>query len=166
MKKVKIFLTSSVAEGKTKMDAYCNALSKAGITNLNLITLSSVLPHNSEVVAKKPSISYEDYGKRMYVIMAELRTSEKGKTISAGIGWLKEKKGTGHGMVVEIVGDNETRLKKEIKESLEGYRITGKVEYEKKHNIKIESIKCINKPVCALVVLAFDKLEGWRDEIK
>ncbi len=161
MKKTKIFLTSATAEGKTEMDAYCNALAKAGVTNLNLITLSSVLPHNSLVVKKSPKISYKDYGKRMYVIMAEKRGFIPGEMVSAGIGWIYEKKGTGHGMVVEIVGDNPKKLKMEIKDSLEGYRKTGKVEYEKTHNIKIESIKCNKKPVCALVVMAFDKLENW-----
>ena len=164
MGELKIFLTSSVAEGRTKMDAYCNALSKAGITNLNLITLSSVLPHNSKVIFEKPSIMYSDYGKKMYVIIAESRTDKKGETISAGIGWLKESRGSGHGMVVEIIGENKSRLKNEISESLEGYRLTGKLKYEKKHNIKIESIHCRKKPVCALVVLAFNKLEGWENE--
>ena len=164
MSKTIINLTSSTAEGKTKMDAYCNALSKAGITNLNLITLSSVLPHNSAVISKKPKINYIDYGKRMYVIMAEIRTDKIGEKISAGIGWLKEKNGTGHGMVVEIVGGDEIKLQKEIEESLEGYRLTGKIEYEEKFNIKIESIVCKKEPVCALVVLAFEKLEAWENE--
>lgn len=161
MNKLKIFLTKGSGEGVTKEVAYCQALNKAGLINLNLITLSSVLPHNCQVINKKPKFSYLDYGKRVYVIMSELRTSKVGETICAGLGWMEEKNGTGYGLVTEIHGDDEEKIKKEIEDSLNEVAKYGRRKYKKKLKIVTEKITCRNKPVCVLVALVFNKIESW-----
>lgn len=162
MEKFKIFLTHGVAEGGTEMAAYCNALQMAGIASLNLITLSSVLPHDSEVIFQKPKIGHNDYGKMMYVIFSEKRTAKVGETICAGIGWIYEKDGTGHGMVVEIQGNNEDDLRREIEMSLDNYRLVGDKKYEDENHIIIESAICENRPVSVLVSLCFSGLKDWK----
>jgi len=159
MSKIKIFLTKGSSEGVTAEAAYCQALKKAGIVNLNLISLSSVLPHNCEIVNKKPKFSYQDYGKRIYVIISEIRTSNVGETICAGLGWVQGKS-TDCGLVVQSEGNNEERLKKEIKNSLKEIIRFRKEKY-KKPKIVIEEITYKNKPVCALVALVFDRIEEW-----
>lgn len=161
MDKLKIFLTKGKSEGITESAAYCNALNNAGLINLNLIYLTSVLPHNSKIIKEKPKFLYQDYGKKLYVIMSENKTSEIGQTIYAGLGWIQEKNGFGNGLVVQIQGNNEKDVKKEIKDTLNEITKSGKKNYKKKLNIVIEKIICKNKPVCVLVVLAFDKTEGW-----
>lgn len=162
MNKLKIFLTKGSGEGTTEEAAYCAALDKAGLINLNLISLSSVLPHNCKVIRKKPKFSSKDYGKRLYVIMTEIRTSKIGETICAGLGWVKDEKGTGYSLVVQIQDSNEEKVKKEIRDSLneiikhrKGKRKNAKL------NIVTEKITCKNRPVCALVALAFNKIEEW-----
>jgi arginine decarboxylase len=161
MKKIKVFLTKGSGEGVTKDTAYCRALNKAGLINLNLIHLTSVLPHNSQIVRKKPKFSYQDYGKRVYVIISEIRASLAGQTICAGLGWLEEKPGTGYGLVVQIQGLNEQKVKKEIRDSLREIAKYGTRNNKKKINIMTEKIVCKNKPVCALVALVFNKIEDW-----
>lgn len=159
MAKLKIFLTKGSGKGVTKETAYCDALDKAGLINLNLIHLTSVLPHNYQIIRKKPKFFYRDYGKRIYVIISETRTDEISKTICAGLGWLEEEKGTDYGLVVQIKGFNEQKVKKEIRDSLK--EITKYKRNKQKINIVTEKITCKNKPVCALVALVFDKIENW-----
>lgn len=163
MAKLEIFLTKGSGEGVTKEGSYCKALDKAGLINLNLIYLSSVLPHNSKIINKKPSYSYGDYGKKVYVILSEARTSEKGKTICAGLGWIKEKGGSGNGMVVEIKGNSKKEVEKDIKNSLSEIMKYRKEKFKKKINIATEEITCKNKPVCVLVSLAFGKARCWTE---
>jgi len=161
MNKLKIFLTKGAGEGVTKDAAYCQALAAAGLINLNLIHLTSVLPHNSEIIEEKPKFSYQDHGKKLYVIISEARTSKAGETICAGLGWLEEKGGTGYGLVVQIQGKNEEKVRKETRDSLGEIAKYGKGINRNKINIVTEKIICKNKPVCALVVLAFNKIGGW-----
>lgn len=44
----KYFITAAAAEGKSKLTAFDNALLKAGIGNVNLIRVSSILPPEAE----------------------------------------------------------------------------------------------------------------------
>lgn len=161
MNKIKIFLTKGKGEGITKEAAYCRALKEAGLINLNLIHLTSVLPSNFQIVRKKPKFSHQDFGKRIYVIISEIRTEEIGKTICAGLGWLKEKNENGYGLVVQIQGENEEKVKKEIKDSLKEIAKSEKKLNKNQMNIVTEKIVCKNKPVCALVALVFNKIENW-----
>jgi len=166
MTKLKIFLTKGKGEGVTKESAYCEALNNAGLINLNLIKLTSVLPHNCEVINKKPKFSSKDYGKKLYVIMSKIMTSKASETVCAGLGWTKKKNGAGYGLVVQIEGPSKEKVEQEIRNSLNEIAIYGKNEGKKKMNIVTEEITCKNKPVCVLVVLAFNKIEGWNNPVR
>ncbi|MDP3043021.1 MAG: pyruvoyl-dependent arginine decarboxylase [bacterium] len=161
MAKFEIFLTKGSGEGATKIGAYCKALDKAGLINLNLICLSSVLPHNSKIINKKPNYSYNDYGKKVYVILSKSRTFNKGETICSGLGWIKEKGDSGNGMVVEVQGNSRKKVEKDIKNSLNEIMKYRKEKFKEKINIATEEITCKDGPVCALVALAFGKAHGW-----
>lgn len=156
---IRICLTKGSAEGVTEIAAYSKALGKAGLINMNLIRLSSVLPHGSKIIKRKPDFSYLDYGKKLYLVISEVRESKKNLTACAGLGWIKEAKGTGHGIIVEVQGNNERQVRGQIEKSLRDIIKNRKTKY-KKISIVTESIICNNKPVCALVALVF-KLEGW-----
>ena len=156
---MKILLTKGNAEGQTQESAYCLALEKAGLMNLNLIFLSSVLPHNSEIVEARPNFTYMDYGKKLYVIMSQIRTSQRNASICAGLGWMIEKQGDGNGLVVQVEGQNEEEVVSKINASLDEVAKNSDRKYTK---IKIvtEKIICKRKSACALVALVF-KLEDW-----
>jgi arginine decarboxylase len=47
----KYFLTAAAAEGKTELTAFDNSLLAAGVGNLNLLRVSSILPPRCEFVA-------------------------------------------------------------------------------------------------------------------
>lgn len=161
MAKLKIFLTKGNGKGETEEGAYCKALDKAGLINLNLICLSSVLPHNSKIINKKPNYSYKDYGKKVYVILSESRTSKKGKKICVGLGWIREKGNSGNGMVVEVQGNSKKEVEWDIRSSLGEIMKYRKEKFIKKINIATEEITCKKNPVCALAALTFGKAHGW-----
>lgn len=159
MEKIKIFLTKGIGRGQTEESAYCEALRKAGIINLNLIKLSSVLPHNATIISRRPHFSYNDYGKRLYVILAEARASKKGVSISAGVGWVTELGGSGNGLVVQAVGRSGQEVRRSIDRSLSDIIRRASLRY-RKGKIVTETAVCGKNSVCVLVTLVFT-LEKW-----
>jgi len=47
---MKVSITSGRSEGPTRLNAFDNALLDAGIGDVNLITVSSILPKDTEIV--------------------------------------------------------------------------------------------------------------------
>jgi len=72
---------------QTTLSAFDAALKSGGIFNYNLISLSSIIPPNSQVtVKKKYPNGKKDFGDRLYVVKADVRSDETGKAIAAGLG--------------------------------------------------------------------------------
>jgi arginine decarboxylase len=157
----KIYLSEGTGKGNTEMLAYCKALKEAGIDNMNIIRLSSVLPHNSIVIKDKPPISFENYGNKLYAVISEIRESRQGKTACAGLGYAYHKKKTGHGLMVEISGDNEEKIKKDIRKTLNEFLCENNYDLNNME-IHTKSIKCENEPVCALIAMSFE-IEKWEE---
>lgn len=152
-----IAVTSGVGRGQTKLAAFDAALWDAGIANLNLIKLSSIIPTGAVVEAKKPSFIEGDFGKKLYVVLSENRESEKGREAWAGLGWVQAE--SGQGLFVEQEGSHENEVVRLIKETLSDmvkYRggNFGKIRH------RIIGIRCDDEPVCAVVAASY-QLEQW-----
>jgi pyruvoyl-dependent arginine decarboxylase len=52
----KLYLVAGKAEGGTPLNAFDNALLDAGIGDVNLIKVSSIIPPGAEVVMEKPNL--------------------------------------------------------------------------------------------------------------
>lgn len=52
----KLYLVAGKAEGETSLNAFDNALLDAGIGDVNLIKVSSIVPPGAEVVIEKPNL--------------------------------------------------------------------------------------------------------------
>jgi len=156
---MKINITWGTGTGSTKLSAFDKALWDAGIANLNLIPLSSVIPPQSEIVLKKlkSSNSEENFGKRVYVVLSCNRTNKIGKNVFAGVGWRIAK--NNKGLFVEHHGRSEAEVKKLITDSL-----TDMVKYRKEKYGKIEykivGLECKKHPVAALVCAVY-QIEPW-----
>src|SRR5581483_6375695 len=102
-----IRLTDGIGTGPTELSAFDQALVKAGIANYNIIYLSSVLPADSKItLSHKPEKLEGEWGDRLYVVMAQKRTSQRNQEAWAGIGWMQDQ-GTGRGLLVEHEGHSE-----------------------------------------------------------
>lgn len=152
-----ITITYGKGSGKTELAAFDSALWDAGIANYNLITLSSVIPPNSKIIVKKLNNNDKEIGNKLYVVLSKCTETLIDKTAYAGLGWITKEDESG--IFMEECGGNEIEIKSKINDSLESVIKYRKGNYES-INYKIEKIKCIDKPVCA-IVSAIYKSEKW-----
>ena len=78
---MKIAITSGKAEGPSKLNAFDNALLDAGIGDVNLIKVSSIIPANSEFV-ELPKLKPGDMTN---CVLAHAASNQKGDIITAVI---------------------------------------------------------------------------------
>ncbi len=91
-----LWVTAGAAEGSTELNAFDNALLAAGIGDLNLIKVSSVVPAGARVLDGSPEIAP---GSLVPTVYSEVHSDTAGETICAalGIGIGKDS----HGMIFE-----------------------------------------------------------------
>lgn len=157
-----INITSGTGVGSTELASFDHALVNAGVANFNLIYLSSVVPPNSKVkVLDRPAKPAGNWGDRLYVVMAQKRTSQRNKEVWAGIGWMQDPK-TKRGLFVEHQGFNEDEVRADIRNSLEGLAQNRNMECGPIH-MEVVGKKCVALPVCALVVAVFESA-AWQSQ--
>lgn len=155
-----INVTWGTGVGSTKLSSFDKALWNAGIANLNLLPLSSVIPPDSAIQLKKlkSSNAETNFGKRVYVVFSCMSTTKIGRSAFAGVGWRMVSKSK-KGLFVEHHGQSEMEVRRKIIASL-----TDMVKYRKekygKIDYKITGIECKDKPVTALVCAVY-KIEPW-----
>ncbi len=154
-----IQVSEGIGIGPTELSAFDQALVHAGVANFNLIYLSSVLPPNSEVrVATKAKRPKGEWGDRLYVVMAQKRTSQRNQEAWAGIGWLLDPK-TRQGLLVEHEGHSENEVRADIASSLTALARNRGMEFSTQY-MHVAGTKCIDLPTCALVIAVFEA-DSW-----
>lgn len=156
-------IAGGVGEGATELAAFDAALVAAGVADRNLILLSSVLPPGSAVervhrIADTPGF----WGDRLYCVLAQARTSEPGKEVWAGIGWMQDE--TGRGLLVEHHAPSKPALQAVIKASLRGLGQNRSVVFPETGAV-IAGTRCTGTAVCALVVAVF-AAAAWRGAVR
>jgi arginine decarboxylase len=156
---MKILISKGAGDGPTELSAFDQALVKAGIANFNLIYLSSVLPPGSDVVvATKPERPFGNWGDRLYIVIAQMRTIQRNQEVWAGIGWMQDPN-TKQGLLVEHEGHSQAEVKADIQNSLNGLAKNRHQEFGPVH-MEVIGTRCESRPVCALVVAVFES-EPW-----
>lgn len=157
---LRLELTTGVGEGPTELAAFDAALRAAGIANFNLVRLSSVIPPGSVVVEGRGVTARpgEDWGDRLYVVVAESTADTPGQEAWAGIGWGQERD-SGKGLFVEHSGASEAALRRDIRESLQSL-FAGRGMPLESPSSAVAGIACRSKPVCALVAAVYGS-EPW-----
>lgn len=161
-----IEVISATGVGKTQLSAFDSALKHAGVYNYNLIALSSIIPVGARVVKKKRYHSDSAaFGHRLYVVKADIRSSQSEKVIAAGIGWYMLKNGGGVFVEHEIEGSTINAIDEELRYTIaSSLRDLVESRREKfaasKMNMSIAITKVGAQPHCALT-LAVYKSEPW-----
>jgi len=143
----KFFVVSGKASSSiSELNAFDEALAKAGIAQCNLVPVSSILPKGVEQVEPFEIMP----GSITYVVLAKMDGKE-GETIGAGIAWAMGEK---HGIVVEDHDHDKESVEKQLHRKLmEMAKIRGlKIS---NYEMRIESMKVDDKYGCALAVLVF-----------
>lgn len=160
-----INITTGQGYGKTTLSAFDAALKDAGVYNYNLIVLSSIIPTGSVVKTRVFQADPKEYGNRLYVVKADMRSRESGKYIGTALGWFQLPDGRGVFVEHEEIGETkeavESNLTQEVKKSLSdlcrarNFRAT-----EQDMNMKMSVMKVTDYAACSLVLAVF-KSESW-----
>ena len=111
---MKVSITSGKSEGPTRLNAFDNALLDAGIGDVNLIPVSSILPRNTEIVELPPI----DEGKMVNCVLSYVHSKKPGDLITAVVAVATSDE---FGCVVEHSGINQDpeKLRSEAREMVE-----------------------------------------------
>ncbi len=153
-----ITVTKGVGRGPTRIAAFDQALLHAGVANYNLIPLSSVIPPGGLIERSTFLTSSDEYGHRLYVVLARCDVQEVGKHAWAALGWTQEAT-SGRGLFVEIEGSSEVETHQAIKSTLDSMTASRSYPYGAIER-EIVGIQCTDQPACA-VVLAVYQSRGW-----
>ena len=119
----KVAATAGNAEGATPLNAFDNALLAAGIGNINLVKISSIIPPEAQVVPL-PRIKPGAIVPTAYAAM----TSEvPGEVIAAAVGWALPEGSGQNGIIMEF-HDKATRDEAErtvVQMLEEAFRVRG-----------------------------------------
>lgn len=165
---MKIFISSGVGVGNTILSAFDNALVNSGIHNFNLIPLSSIVPPKSEVIEVEKYLGDQNsFGNKLYVVIADNRSSEIGKFIGSGVGWYQFDDGRGFFVEHKVKEKSENAAKKELKrlisDSIKDMCLSRDIKFDiNKLKYRLEFTEILNKPSCTIVAAIF-KSEGWRN---
>ena len=148
-------VAAGTGTGSTSLSAFDAALRAAGVANFNLVRLSSVIPPDTEVdTTGATPIPEGGWGDRLYCVYAEQHADLPGVEAWAGIGWVQRLDGQG-GLFVEHEGPTEAFLTTAIESSLADL-VAGRPEEFGEVHMVINGTTCVDKPVCAFVVAAYE----------
>jgi arginine decarboxylase len=160
---------SSVGRGQTLLSAFDAALYRCGVQNYNLLTLSSVIPAASEVVVcDRYEAPAAEYGHKLYVVKADVRSAEEGEVIGAGLGWLQHD--DGRGIFVEHVarelgktcGDIESALNEQVVASLRDLALRRDIDFDEGNVGRLIAVTRVERqPACSIAVAVYQS-EGWQ----
>jgi arginine decarboxylase len=145
----KVAATSGGAEGSTPLNAFDNALLAAGMGNVNLVKISSILPPGVDIV----SLPRLTPGAIVPTAYAALTSEVPGEVISAAVGWALPDDPARNGVIMEY-HDKATREEVErmvVHMLREAFRARGWTIGE----MKVESVEHrVERTGCALAAVA------------
>jgi arginine decarboxylase len=109
-----VFLTRGVGRHKYQLKSFEAALRQAGVANVNLVQVSSILPPRCKLVSKTNGIKRLIPGQIGFCVMARSDTNEYGRLVSSAIGvaipkdkrqWGYLSEVHGHGMNMKQAAD-------------------------------------------------------------
>ena len=145
----RVAATSGRAEGSTPLNAFDHALLAAGLGNVNLVKVSSILPPAVEIVPLPPLAP----GAIVPTAYAAMTSEIPGEVIAAAVGWALPDDPTRNGVIMEY-HDKATREEAErmiVQMLREAFRARGFAIRE----MKVESVEHrVERTGCALAAVA------------
>jgi len=148
-----LLVTGGTGHASTELAAFDAALIDAGIANVNLIRLSSVIPAGATVLEKRPDLPMREWGWRLYVVLAEQRASRAGEEAWAGIGWIQDP-ADGRGLFVEHEGGSDLEVEDLIERSLACMRASRDDTFGPTQLVT-RGVRCTGEPVAAVVAAVY-----------
>lgn len=157
-----IRVSAGTGTGRTTLAAFDAALAVAGVSDFNLVQLSSVAPPGSRVLeVDGPAQLRGDHGDALYCVYARAHASLPGHEAWAGLAWSRRDDGSGAGLFVEHDGPSLEQVSIDLTHSLEDLSATRGGAYHPEGR-RVVGITCVALPVCAVVVATFGRA-GWQE---
>jgi arginine decarboxylase len=153
-----ISISRGVGAGPTPLAAFDRALMAAGIHNFNHIPLSSVIPPGASIERHAFRLTDDEYGNRLYVVIAHQETAEPGTEAWAGLGWVQETDDH-RGLFVEFSGTSRGQVQADIAATLEDMMVNRGKRYGP-IDCELAGTTCRDQPVAALVAAVY-RSDGW-----
>lgn len=99
-----MFFTRGVGKHRNNLESFELALRDAGIAHLNLVKVSSIFPPNCKIVSRRAGLAKLSPGEITYCVLAEARTNEPNRLVSAGIGLAVPREANQFGYIAEHHG--------------------------------------------------------------
>ena len=100
----KVFLTKGVGRHKYQLKSFEQALRKAGVAQLNLVTVSSILPPKCKIISSEKGINMLMPGAISFCVMARSDTNEHGRLVASSVGVALPKDEDSWGYLSEVHG--------------------------------------------------------------
>ena len=97
----RVFLTHGVGAHRQQLSAFEYALRDADIEQQNLVSVSSILPPQCELVPRTVGTAALSPGEITFCVLARAETNEPGRWIAAGIGLARPKNSAHYGHISE-----------------------------------------------------------------
>jgi len=97
----RVFLTRGVGTHRHQLSAFEYALRDADIEQQNLVSVSSILPSQCELIPRDVGIAVLSPGEVTFCVLARAETNEPGRRIAAGIGLARPKSTAHYGYISE-----------------------------------------------------------------
>ncbi|HJK17788.1 MAG TPA: arginine decarboxylase, pyruvoyl-dependent [Methanocorpusculum sp.] len=98
----KVFFTRGCGVHKDKLVSFGMALRDAGLAPYNLVTVSSIMPPDAEIISREEGLPYLSPGEIVYCVMARTETNIPGQAVAASVGLaVPEIHGKQHGYLSE-----------------------------------------------------------------
>ena len=150
--------TAGTAEGSTPLNAFDNALLAAGIGNINLVRVSSILPPGVELVSL-PKIKP---GAIVPTAYASMSSEVPGEVVAAAVGWARPVDASKNGVIMEF-HDKATRDEAErmvVQMLEEAFRVRGEAIRDMKVFAAEHTVERTGCALAAITLLGEDDLAG------
>lgn len=146
----KAIVVSGSAEGETELNAFDNALLKAGLGNANLVRVSSVVPKGTVWIERIPSYAV---GTIIPTVYASVTSSVNSEEISAAVGIGIDDEGKGLIYEYSGVAEKDEAVGKIRSMVVHGFDVRGWRLVYFKYGSASYLVK--DKPACAMAAVAF-----------
>jgi arginine decarboxylase len=100
----RVFLTRGIGAHRQQLSAFEYALRDADIEQQNLVSVSSILPPQCELIPRDTGVAVLSPGEITFCVLARAETNEPGRLITAGISLARPKDPAHYGYISEHHG--------------------------------------------------------------
>lgn len=148
--------TAGHAEGRTTLNAFDNALLAAGIGNINLLKVSSILPPEVPVI-ELPKIKL---GALIPTAYAAMTSETPGETVAAAVGYAVPDDPAKNGVIMEFHGvASREEAERQISDMLdEAFQVRGEIMKEKRIFAVEHTVTRVGCALAAITLLGDEDL--------